>query len=128
MRREHVQLLRRMDTLIGLKATGNCFDFARKLDISKDTIYRLMEVMKSEFNAPIVYNKYTKTFEYTQPGSLNMGFKLKPLTPQKMENTHGGTYLHSSKNFAISQLLRNTDLTFGAVLPTNNPGNVWQYS
>ncbi len=122
MRREHIQLLRRMDTLIGLKATGNCFEFARKLEVSKDTVYRLMEVMKSEFNAPIVYNKHAKTFEYTQQGSLNMGFKLKPLTQQNMENINGGTYLQFSKNFSISQPLRNTALTFGIVQHSNNLG------
>lgn len=122
MRREHFQLLKRMDTLIRLKATGNSFEFADKLGISKDSVYRLIELMKADLNAPIVYNKQQITFEYVTEGRLNLGFQLHPLNDKNMGNITGGCNYKLSKNFAISQLLRNTTLTFGLVQHPNNPG------
>lgn len=122
MRRKHIQLLKRMDTLIRLKATGNAFDFASKLDISKDSIYRLIEFMKIDLEAPIVYNKHQKTFEYSTEGRLNIGFELQSIATTEMEKIKGGSNYNLSKNFAISQLLRNTAPTFGIVQYPNNPG------
>ena len=111
-----------MDRLIRLKATGNAFEFATKLEISKDSIYRLIEFMKSDLGAPIIYNKHQKTFEYTTEGCLNIGFGLKPLVNKEMNNITGGSIYNLSKNFSISQNLRNAATTFGGVQYPNNPG------
>ena len=122
MRREHFQLLKRMDTLIRLKATGNSFEFADKLGISKDSVYRLIELMKADLNAPVVYNKHRKTFEYGKEGRLNIGFSIKSLNTTKMGDIIGGCYYNFSKNFSISQGLRNDGFSFGIVQYLNNPG------
>lgn len=111
-----------MDTLIRLKATGNVFEFADKLGVSKDTIYRLIEFMKDDLAAPVVYNKYQKTFEYETEGCLNLGFRLTPLNDKEMNGIAGGCNYKFSKNFPISQLLRNTAPTFEIVQYSNNPG------
>jgi len=122
MKRDHFQLLKRMDPSIRLKATGNVFEFAAKLEVSKDSVYRLIECMKSDLEAPIVYNKHKKTFEYTADGCLNIGFNLKPLNEKDMNTITGGCNYKLSKNFSISQGLRNTNPIFGIVQYTNYPG------
>ena len=74
MRREHIVLIRRMDKLIRMKATGNYLEFARILEISPAKLYRIIDILKNELNAPVIYNKGRGTFEYDSAGSISIGF------------------------------------------------------
>jgi predicted DNA-binding transcriptional regulator YafY len=57
------KLIERADKFIHLKATGTPKDFAATLCISRATLFRLLEYLKST-GAPIKYNKYRETYYY----------------------------------------------------------------
>lgn len=74
MRREHLILIRRIDKLIRMKATGNYLEFANRLDISPAKLYRLLDLLKEDLEAPIIYNKHRQSFEYAREGCIIIGY------------------------------------------------------
>lgn len=70
---ETFELLKRADNLIRLKATGNPASFAEKMSISERSLYLLLQHLK-EIGAPIAYNRARKSYYYTQPVMLKLGF------------------------------------------------------
>ena len=66
------ELMRKLDFLIRNNDTGSRAQLSRKLGISIPTLYRLIEEMKTELDAPIVY--YNKQYHYAEEGSLRLGF------------------------------------------------------
>ncbi len=57
---------RRMDHLIRQKATGQPSDFAKRLGVSRATLYRNITELKNE-GAHIQYSKEDQTFFYEEP-------------------------------------------------------------
>ena len=107
MRKEHFILIRRMDKLIRMKATGNYLEFANRLDISPAKLYRLLDLLKDDLEAPIIYNRHRGSFEYEREGCISLGFGLMPLASQSMERLSGG-YIHNyPKNIRLSHRMRN---------------------
>lgn len=68
---EHLTLLRRMDSLIRRKATGNYLQLSQKLGISKASIYRYLDDLRS-LGAPIVYCRSRQSFYYSEPFELKI--------------------------------------------------------
>ena len=64
-------LIERADQLIRLQATGNSREFADTLGISRASVYRLLEYMKT-LGAPIKFNKYQKTYYYEYPVKIKI--------------------------------------------------------
>jgi hypothetical protein len=60
---QQLHMLQRMHRLIHLKSTGNPDNFAKKLNISRPTLYRYLEELKG-FGAPIMYCKDRESFCY----------------------------------------------------------------
>lgn len=71
-----IDKLIRLDQLIRMRATGTPSDLARRLDISESTLYQYLALMKRILNAPIKYDKTTKSYFYESVGYLNFGFGL----------------------------------------------------
>ena len=70
---EHVEVMIRVHDLINREATGSSIELARKLNVSKAKVYRIISTMKS-LNAPIDYDFAKKTFFYTEKVDFNFGF------------------------------------------------------
>ena len=87
MRKEHIILIRRMDRLIQMKATGNYLEFSSKLEISPAKLYRLIDLLRDDLNAPVTYNKHRGTFEYEHDGSITIGFGTVPIDNQNFIST-----------------------------------------
>jgi len=68
-------LIERADQLIRLKATGNSHEFAAILGISRASVYRLLEYMKS-MGAPIKYNKARKAYYYEHPIQIKITYVI----------------------------------------------------
>ena len=115
MRREHIILIRRMDKLIQMKATGNYLEFARKLNISPAKLYRLIDLLRVDLGAPVIYNKQRGTFEYEQEGCILLGFGLAPLDNESMAGLTGSARYNYSDNFSISRHMRNYRFNLVAV-------------
>jgi biotin operon repressor len=60
---EILHLIERADRLIHLKATGTAEEFANKLGISRETLFRLLKYLRSTgYN--IKYCKYRRAYYY----------------------------------------------------------------
>ncbi|MDI9364264.1 MAG: DNA-binding protein [Flavobacterium sp.] len=76
MAKKFFERLKRIDSLIQKKATGNPVDLARRLEISESTLYEFLALMRS-FGAPIKYDKEKNTYYYTEIGNFNIFFEKK---------------------------------------------------
>ena len=63
---QKVAQLKRLDTLIRLRNTGNPKQLAQKPGISESTHYHLLQQAK-EMGADICYNPHRHTYEYISP-------------------------------------------------------------
>ena len=70
---DHLDLLRRMDQLIRRKATGSPRAFAQRLDLSKASLYRHLDLL-AELGASVVYCRLRQTFYYETEGRLYVAF------------------------------------------------------
>lgn len=61
--------LRRMDTLIRMKATGNQKEFAEKLSMSRSTLNEYLSEMK-EMGFPIGYCRNRSSYFYQEDGRM----------------------------------------------------------
>lgn len=66
---------KRIDTLIRLKNTGSPDRLAEQLGISKRQTLKILKEMKEYFHAPINYNRFRKTYYYTEDGFFVLGFQ-----------------------------------------------------
>jgi len=73
---EKTILLKRVDQLIRMKATGNARDLAQKLGVGKSTAYEIIDLMKV-MGAEIEYDNRKKSFCYNSEKILAIGF-VKP--------------------------------------------------
>lgn len=70
---QKVDQLKRLDTLIRLKNTGNPKQLATKLGVSESTLFALLQQAK-EMGADICYNPHRNTYEYITPMRFVFGF------------------------------------------------------
>lgn len=67
--KDHLSQVRRLHDLIRTKATGNPESLARRLAISRATVFRRIEDLRS-LGAEIAYDKHRMTYYYTKPFDL----------------------------------------------------------
>lgn len=70
---EIFRILRHMDHLIRTKSTGAPSDFARKLSISRRSVYNYLEIMR-ELGAHVRYVRGMQSYEYAPEGRLLLTF------------------------------------------------------
>jgi len=98
-----------------MKATGNYLEFARTLEISPAKLYRLIDLLRDELEAPVIYNKHRGSFEYSKKGCISLGFGLAPINKQNMAGIEAGTGYNYSMTFIISHEMRSTLSNIDAV-------------
>jgi transcriptional antiterminator len=57
--------------LVEKERTGSPKDVAEILEVSERTIYLYVKTLKTEFNAPILYNPFRKSYYFERKGKLN---------------------------------------------------------
>ncbi len=70
---KNIELIKRIDRLIRMKATGTPEDFASYLGISKNTLYRIIKTMKL-LNAPVLYDYSLQSYVYEKEVGCIFGF------------------------------------------------------
>jgi predicted DNA-binding transcriptional regulator YafY len=65
--------------LIQARKTGTPKELAKKLKISERMVYKYMDELKQEFNAPVKYDKTLKTYYFSENGTLNLRWKPKKI-------------------------------------------------
>ena len=97
---EKLKLILTFDDLVKRKLSGNCMEYATKMGISRSTFFRLLDVVRFEFNAPVVYNKARNRYEYESEGAMFFGFLTsKGLPEEALRNVNGGHVLKNSLNY-----------------------------
>ena len=56
--------------LVQKERTGSPIDLAQKIEVSERMIYNYVAVLRNEFNAPIDYNRYKKSYCFLEEGRL----------------------------------------------------------
>lgn len=92
MLEERVRMIKELDTLLKRRMRGSPNDYAEKLGISRSTFFRLIEYVRLEFNAPLIYNKEESRYEYDREGRMFFGFLPSDVIPNEMlKKINGGS-------------------------------------
>jgi len=67
--------LQKLITLIESETTGKPKELSVKLEVSERMIYRYVEILKHDFNAPIKYSKTKVSYYFTEEGSLDLSWQ-----------------------------------------------------
>jgi len=84
-----IQLMERIDKLIKRQATGTPNELARRLQISKASLHRVLDIMK-QFGAPIEYCLINQSYVYTMDVAFYCGFYTNALKQEEMQTVNGG--------------------------------------
>lgn len=88
---ERIRLIKVLDTLLKRKMKGNSNDYASKLGISRSAFFRLIDYVRLEFNAPLIYNKVENRYEYEKAGMMVFGFlPADELSMETLKRINGG--------------------------------------
>ena len=96
-----IELIERLDRLIRLQATGNPKQLARRLEISKASLFRVFEVMK-RLNAPIVFDIALQSYVYEEEVNFRFGFYTRDLQGHEMLEISGGGVERILMDFEIN--------------------------
>jgi len=61
--------------LIHLQHTGNTKAISEKLNVSERMVYKYIAILKTEFNAPVKYDRVNKTYFFEENGKLNLNWQ-----------------------------------------------------
>ena len=68
---DEIRRLDRLHQLIRLQITGNPDELAGRMQVSRRTVFRLMEVLK-EIGCPIYFNRFKNSYCYEYPITLTI--------------------------------------------------------
>lgn len=68
----NIEKIRVIDHYIQRKQTDKPEAFARKINVSKSMLFRYINYMKTELQAPIRYNRVKQSYEYDEEGILTV--------------------------------------------------------
>lgn len=90
---EKIKVIERIDQLIKMKATGSARDLAKRLNVSKSTMYEIIDTMKN-MGAEIEYCNHRKSYYYIHEKVLAIGFveKSKIYGGKSLESSFFGQY------------------------------------
>jgi predicted DNA-binding transcriptional regulator YafY len=91
---EYLDRISMMHKLVMRQKTGTPEEFARQMNISRTTLYELIDELRSR-GVPIAYSKSAKTFFYRQPYDIAVTCSLRPLTLNEEKENSGGIKIFS---------------------------------
>ena len=83
--------------------TGNAARFAERIEVSRATIYNMIDDLKS-FGIDIKYSRSRETYYYKHPDLVKMTLYIRQLCPNELQNTFGGKNMNS---FGLINLCKN---------------------
>lgn len=87
---KQLNLIKRVDWLVRMKATGTPKQLARRLNVSESKVYRIIDLMKN-LDAPISYDYTVQSYVYDTKAKFICGFKLEELDLDQMIEFNGGS-------------------------------------
>lgn len=70
---EKLKVIERIDQLIRMKSTGTAKELGKKLDVSRSTVFEILNCMKA-MGADICYNEYKRSYYYMTEKEFTIGF------------------------------------------------------
>jgi hypothetical protein len=71
----YLHALKKIDVLIQLQSTGTPAELAKKLKVSIRSLHNYIKFLRTEYNAPIQYDRKHKSYYYKEVGSLELGWR-----------------------------------------------------
>lgn len=64
---------------LGIKQrnTGSAAQFAKQLEISERSLFYYLNVLKNEFQCPLIFDKSSNSYQFKQAGNLNFKWQAK---------------------------------------------------
>jgi len=87
--RKYLERLKLTDSLIRKRGTGNSASLAKKLDLSRASVYKLIQEMKEE-GFPISYCHTDKTYFYNEEGKMVGELFEREISKEEMKKIGGG--------------------------------------
>lgn len=78
--------LDRLDGLIRRRATGKPADLAKRLNMSRSSLFEFICFLRVEMRAPIIFNKYVCSYEYAYPPKFYLGFERDRINQTETQN------------------------------------------
>ncbi|MBL6445882.1 HTH domain-containing protein [Fulvivirga sp. 29W222] len=69
-----IEKIEQVDQLLQNGNVGQAKDFAEQLNVSRRTVFNLFKILKEDFDAPVVFDRRSKSYKYAVKGSMVMGF------------------------------------------------------
>ena len=95
---KQLERLRQTHQLIKLETTGTPSELSEKLHISVRQTYLILEQLK-EFDAPLKFNRRTKTYYYEFDFELTINISIQAMAREKLTNIYAG---QSFSNYLFS--------------------------
>jgi biotin operon repressor len=98
---DFLEKMQLFNTLIEQEHTGTPDEFARRLDVSRTTLYEIIGECRSR-GVEIGYSRVKRAFYYKKPVSLEIRFDIKyiePLNGCEVKNVSGGCKIFPSVLF-----------------------------
>ena len=85
--------LDRLDGLIRRAATGSPEELAKRLGMSRSSLFEFIAYLKEEMRAPIIYNAARPSYMYSYTPKFYLGFEMENdenLASRELNETYGG--------------------------------------
>jgi predicted transcriptional regulator len=87
-----------LHNLIKSEKTGSPKTLAKRLNIGRTSLYRLLEELKSH-NAVIHYSRRKESFIYLNDFSLKINYEIQIIDTEELMKINGGGYLFFFRSF-----------------------------
>lgn len=105
---KQIERIKRVDTHIKHKMTGDPEDFSKKLNISKRQLFRIIEELK-DYGAPIEYDRSLRTFYYKDRNfKMKLNFTMQFISEQDKKEIYGGFVL--ANRLPCQKMARNNNI------------------
>lgn len=92
---EYIDRVNLLDKLIAAKRTGTPEELAKRINLSKSRLLRVIEDLKL-MGAPITYSRQSKTYYYTTNYKMHIILEFTTLGESDMKEINGGSIVFNS--------------------------------
>jgi len=103
--------LDRLDYLIRRAATGTPEELAKRLEMSRSSLFELITFLKEDMRAPIVYIRSRPSYVYSYTPQFYLGFERERMNAADMADTYGGGEDNEIKNNFECERLEPDEMT-----------------
>lgn len=81
----NIQKIKHLIHLIRQEGTGTPTELAQRLELSERMVYNYVRLLKDELKAPVEYNKFRKSYYFSEPGRILWEWRTVPASNKPIE-------------------------------------------